>query len=68
MDFFFQLPLWLQAAIKGCAAIAVMIPMAGACSMAERKVCAWIQGRPGPNRAIVPLVAGIPFLGRFLQR
>jgi NADH-quinone oxidoreductase subunit H len=68
MDFFFNLPIWLQAAIKGLAAIAVLIPFAGACSMAERKVSAWIQGRPGPNRAIVPWVAWIPFLGRFLQR
>jgi NADH-quinone oxidoreductase subunit H len=68
MDFFFNLPIWLQAAIKGVAAIAVLIPFAGACSMAERKVSAWIQGRPGPNRAIVPWVAWIPFLGRFLQR
>src|SRR5579862_9544804 len=68
MDFFFNLPIWLQAAIKGIAAIAVLIPFAGACSMAERKVSAWIQGRPGPNRAIVPWVAWIPFLGRFLQR
>jgi NADH-quinone oxidoreductase subunit H len=68
MDLFFNLPLWLQIAIKGCVAIAVIIPFAGACSMAERKVSAWIQGRPGPNRAIVPWVAWIPFLGRFLQR
>jgi NADH-quinone oxidoreductase subunit H len=68
MDFFFNLPIWLQTAIKGIAAIAVLIPFAGACSMAERKVSAWIQGRPGPNRAIVPWVAWIPFLGRFLQR
>ena len=68
MDFFFHLPLWLQAAIKGAAVIAVMIPFAGACSMAERKVSAWIQGRPGPNRATVPWVAWIPFVGRFLQR
>ncbi|HXC02019.1 MAG TPA: complex I subunit 1 family protein [Opitutaceae bacterium] len=68
MDFFFNLPIWLQTAIKGIAAIAMLIPFAGACSMAERKVSAWIQGRPGPNRAIVPWVAWIPFLGRFLQR
>jgi NADH-quinone oxidoreductase subunit H len=68
MDFFFNLPIWLQTAIKGVAVIAVIFPLAAACSMAERKVSAWIQGRPGPNRAIVPWVAWIPFLGRFLQR
>ncbi|MDE3084314.1 MAG: NADH-quinone oxidoreductase subunit H, partial [Verrucomicrobiota bacterium] len=66
--FFYNLPLWLQSAIKGAIVIAVLIPFAGACSMAERKVSAWIQGRPGPNRAIVPWFAWIPFLGRFLQR
>src|SRR5690606_2326073 len=48
--------------------IMVIIPIAGGCSLAERKVSAWIQGRPGPNRAVVPWVAWIPFLGRFLQR
>jgi NADH-quinone oxidoreductase subunit H len=68
MDFFFNLPIWLQIAIKGVAVIAVIFPLAAACSMAERKVSAWIQGRPGPNRAIVPWVAWIPFLGKFLQR
>ncbi|HTB81949.1 MAG TPA: complex I subunit 1 family protein [Opitutaceae bacterium] len=68
IEFWLNLPLWLQAAIKGVAVIAVIIPFAGACSMAERKVSAWIQGRPGPNRAIVPWVAWIPFFGKFLQR
>ena len=67
-DFFFQFPLWLQATIKGLAVICVIFPIAGVCSMAERKVAAWVQDRPGPNRAIVPWVAWIPFLGRFLQR
>ena len=67
-DFFFQFPLWLQAAIKGLAVIFVIFPIAGVCSMAERKVAAWVQDRPGPNRAIVPWVAWIPVLGKFLQR
>lgn len=68
LDLYFSLPIWLQATIKGLVAIGVIIPIAGACSMAERKVSAWIQGRPGPNRAVVPWVAWIPFLGKFLQR
>lgn len=53
---------------KGLAVILVIFPIAGVCSMAERKVAAWVQDRPGPNRAIVPWVAWVPFLGRFLQR
>lgn len=68
IDLYLNLPVWIQATIKGLIAIGVLIPIAGACSMAERKVSAWIQGRPGPNRAIVPWVAWIPFLGKFLQR
>ena len=67
-DFFFQLHPVLQGVLKGLAVILVIFPLAGACSLAERKVSAWMQGRPGPNRAIVPWVAWIPFVGRFLQR
>jgi NADH-quinone oxidoreductase subunit H len=67
-DFFFNLPVLVQGLIKGLAVIMVIFPIAGACSMAERKVAAWIQDRPGPNRAVVPWVAWIPFLGKFLQR
>ncbi len=66
--FFFNLPLVVQELIKGAAVIGVMFPIAGACSMAERKVSAWIQGRPGPNRAIPPWFAWVPVLGPFLQR
>lgn len=65
---FFQYPFWLQGALKGLAVIAVIFPLAGACSMAERKISAWMQGRPGPNRATVPWIAWIPVLGPFLQR
>jgi NADH-quinone oxidoreductase subunit H len=67
-SFYFDLPLWIRTALQGIAVIAVIFPISAACSMAERKVAAWVQGRPGPNRAIVPWVAPIPFLGRFLQR
>jgi NADH-quinone oxidoreductase subunit H len=67
-DFFFQLPLLVQGVLKGLAVIAVMFPIAGACSMAERKVSAWIQGRQGPNRAIPPWFAWVPVLGPVLQK
>jgi len=67
-DLWFTLNPVLQGLLKGLAVIMVIFPMAGACSLAERKVSAWIQGRPGPNRAIVPWFAYIPFLGTFLQR
>lgn len=67
-DFFFQLPLLVQGLAKGLAVILVIFPFAGACSLAERKVSAWMQGRPGPNRAMVPWVAWVPFVGTFLQR
>lgn len=66
-DFFFGLPFLAQAVIKGIAVILVIFPIAAACSMAERKVCAWIQGRPGPNRTIFPHLKGIPGMG-VLQR
>lgn len=67
-DVFFQLHPVIQGLAKGLAVILVIFPLAGACSLAERKVSAWMQGRPGPNRAIVPWVAWIPFVGTFLQR
>ncbi len=67
-DFFFNLHPIVQGFLKGLAVILVIFPIAGVCSMAERKVAAWVQDRPGPNRAIVPWIAWIPFLGRFLQR
>ena len=59
-DWYFQLPLMVQATSKGVAVILVIFPIAAACSMAERKVCAWIQGRPGPNRAIPPFLTWVP--------
>jgi len=68
INFWFNLNPILQGTLKGLAVIAVIFPFAGACSLAERKVSAWMQGRPGPNRAIVPWFAYVPVLGTFLQR
>lgn len=50
--------------------IAAMVVMtfAGLSVVAERKVCAFIQGRLGPNRTAIPIVAAIPLLGNFLKR
>jgi NADH-quinone oxidoreductase subunit H len=67
MDFLSQYPLLLTL-LKGIAVIAVLFPIAAACSMAERKISAWIQGRPGPNRTAVPWVVWIPIIGPFLQK
>lgn len=53
-----------------CALLVVVVLMtfAGYSVMVERKVAAWIQGRPGPNRTTVPFIAAIPVLGRLVQR
>ena len=68
MDFFLQLNPVIQAALKALAVICVIFPIAGMCSMAERKVCAWIQSRPGPNRTIIPIFRWVPVAGPLLQR
>ncbi len=57
----------LQAVIKGLAVIGVIFPLGGASSLAERKVSAWMQGRPGPNRALPFWVAWVPGIS-LLQR
>jgi len=58
----------LRMVIKGLCVIAVLFPLGGACSLVERKISAWMQGRPGPNRAIPFWFAWVPVIGPFLQR
>lgn len=68
IEFWTSLHPLLQGLIKGLAVIGVMFPIGGACSLVERKVSAWMQGRHGPNRAIPFWFAWVPVLGPFLQR
>ena len=66
-DFWAGLHPLLQGLVKGLAVIGVMFPIGGACSLVERKVSAWMQGRPGPNRALPFWLAWVPGIG-LLQR
>ena len=67
IEFWTNLHPLLKAVIKGLCVIGVMFPIGGACSLVERKVSAWMQGRPGPNRALPPWLAWVPGIG-ILQR
>jgi NADH-quinone oxidoreductase subunit H len=58
----------LQMLVKGLCVIGFIFPFGGACSLAERKISAWMQGRPGPNRAIPFWFAWMPVIGPFLQK
>ncbi len=64
---YFDLPLWIRLCVQSIAVIAVLFPMAAACSMAERKISAWIQGRPGPNRTVPPFLAHLPIVAPLLR-
>lgn len=68
VDFWHNLHPVVQAVLKGLAVILVIFPIGGACSLIERKVSAWMQGRPGPNRAIPFWFAWVPVIGPLLQR
>jgi len=47
--------------------VGAVMTMAGYSVLAERKVSAWMQGRVGPNRTVLPYVQYIPILGPFLR-
>jgi NADH-quinone oxidoreductase subunit H len=56
IEFWQSLPSAVQLFLKGLAVVLVIFPLGGIGSLAERKVSAWIQQRPGPNRALPPLL------------
>lgn len=68
IEFWQNLPPVLQMVFKGLAVIGFIFPFGGACSLVERKISAWMQGRHGPNRAIPFWFAWMPVVGPFLQR
>ena len=47
--------------------VSVVMSMAGYSVLAERKVSAWMQGRVGPNRTVLPLVGYVPVIGPLLR-
>ncbi len=54
--------------LKAVVVIIVVMTFAGYSVVAERKVASWVQGRVGPNRTTLPIIAAIPILGRVLTR
>ncbi len=48
--------------------IVVLMSMCAYAVLAERKISSWIQGRVGPNRTQLPILAYIPVAGTMLQR
>lgn len=58
----------LMPTIKALVMISIVMSCAGYAVLLERKVAARIQGRPGPNRTVLPLLGTLPVLGRILTR
>jgi hypothetical protein len=55
--------LWFEVCLKVFFAfmmVGAVMTMAGYSVLAERKVSAWMQGRVGPNRTVLPFVEYIP--------
>jgi NADH-quinone oxidoreductase subunit H len=48
--------------------VGAVMTMAGYSVLAERKVSAWMQGRVGPNRTVLPFFDYIPVIGPFLKK
>jgi len=54
--------------LAAIAAVVVLMTLCAYAVLAERKVSAWIQGRVGPNRTVLPIIGAIPVVGTFLQK
>lgn len=71
MEAFMQsLETWQILAVKVVFAlmmIGAVMTMAGYSVLAERKVSAWMQGRVGPNRTVLPIIGHVPIVGPFLR-
>ncbi len=70
IEFMQSLEIWQILAIKVVFAlmmIGAVMTMAGYSVLAERKVSAWMQGRVGPNRTVLPIIGSVPIIGPFLQ-
>jgi NADH-quinone oxidoreductase subunit H len=63
--------IWLSVGLKVLFAlmmVGAVMTMAGYSVLAERKVSAWMQGRVGPNRTVLPFIEYIPILGPLLKK
>ncbi len=58
----------LFSAIKIAVVFGVLLTMVAYAVLVERKVCAAIQDRVGPNRAALPFISAIPLVGPFLTK
>ena len=58
----------LFSAIKIAVVFGVLLTMVAYAVLVERKVCAAIQDRVGPNRAALPVISAIPIIGPFLVK
>ena len=70
MEIWNSLELWQIVVVKVIFAlmmIGAVMTMAGYSVLAERNVSAWMQGRVGPNRTVLPFVGHIPLIGPFLK-